>query len=130
MNYGMKNPCDSCPFVIAHRFPLSPERVEEIRDNRGEFPCHNTVDYGAIDDGDYDGGALPYNRDTSGESHCVGYLIVCWSDWGGFNQIQAMSARMGEFSPEDLPLSRQAGVFKTWDDMVESMENLEEGRRE
>ncbi len=112
MKYTMKKPCDSCPFVIAHEFYLTPERVEELRDNRGEFPCHQTVDYNALVEDDY--------RDQSGETHCVGHLIVSWADWGGFNQIQAMTARMGEFVPEELPTPKESGCFETWGDMVET----------
>lgn len=126
MKYGMKKPCDSCPFVIGHEFYLHPERVEEIRDNRGEFPCHQTVDYDAEheweDDEDYDGVA-PAHRSTQDESHCVGHLIVSWADWGGFNQIQAITARMGEFVPEELPTPAESGCFETWEAMVEANKN-------
>ncbi len=123
MEYGLKQPCHSCPFVIAHQFPLRPERIEEIRDCRAEFSCHNTVDY----DGDeevYDdeGVGNPY-RSTKGEHHCLGHLIVCWADWGGFDQIQAMSARAGMFKPEELPTPEEAGVFATWADMIQANED-------
>lgn len=125
----MKKPCDSCPFVIAHGFYLTPERVEELQDNRGEFPCHQTVEYDQDweewdEDADYDGIA-PQHRDTSKETHCVGHLIVSWADWGGFNQIQAMTARMGEFIPEDLPTPEASGVFATWQDMIDTNEERE-----
>lgn len=123
MKYMMKKPCDSCPFVIAHEFHLTAERVEELRDNRGEFPCHQTVDYNQDweewDEDEYDGVA-PQHRNTENESHCVGHLIVSWADWGGFNQIQAMTARMGEFKPEELPTPKESGCFNTWEDMVET----------
>lgn len=126
MKYGMKKPCGSCPFVRAHNFYLHPERVEEIRDNQGEFPCHNSVDYNAIveDDENYEGIASP-RRDQSQEVHCLGHLMVCWADWGGFNQIQAFSARLGEFSPEEMPTCEEADVFDTWEEMVERMRELD-----
>jgi hypothetical protein len=113
----MKKPCDSCPFVRGHAFPLLPERVQEIRDNRGEFPCHQTVDYDSWDDDDDDGAS----RDQAHEVHCVGHLIVQWSDWGGFNQLQAMAARFGLFDPQALPTPAEADVFATWDEMIVRM---------
>ncbi len=130
MKYGMKKPCDSCPFVRRHNFYLTPERVEEIRDNRGEFPCHQTVDYNAAvcDDEDYDGIASPH-RDQSQESHCVGHLIVCWSDWKGFNQIQAMTARAKLFNPEEMPTCEEADVYDTWEEIIERMREMHEAIR-
>lgn len=118
----MKKPCVSCPFVRAHEFHLHPERIEEIRDNRGEFACHNTVDYDSWDDEEDEDGL---DRDRSGEQHCVGHLIVQWSDWEGFNTAQAMAARMGMFDPHALPTPEEVDVFETWDEMVQFMEDLE-----
>ena len=123
MKYDLKKPCKSCPFVIAIEFHLRPERIEEIRDCRAEFSCHNTGDYDGDDDVyDEAGVGNPY-RSTEGEQHCLGHLIVCWADWGGFDQIQAMSARAGMFKPEELPTPEAAGVFATWDDMIDANED-------
>ena len=104
MNYDLKRPCKSCPFVIAHEFCRRPERIEEIRDCRAEFSCHNTVDYDAIeedaeyedfDDEDGAWGQASAHRSTQGESHCYGHLVLTWSEWNGFDQLQAMAARAG-----------------------------------
>lgn len=123
MKYGLKKPCVTCPFVIAHKFPLRPDRIEEIRDCRAEFSCHNTVDYdGPEEVYDDEGVANPY-RSTKGEQHCMGHLIVCWADWGGFDQMQAMAARAGMFKPEELPTPEEAGVFETWADMITANED-------
>ena len=122
MKYELKKPCKTCPFVIAHEFPLRPDRIEEIRDCRATFSCHNTVDYDGDDDPyDEEGVGNPY-RSTKGEQHCMGHLIVCWAEWGGFDQMQAMAARAGMFKPEELPTPEEAGVFETWDDMITANE--------
>ena len=131
MNYDLKRPCKSCPFVIAHEFCLRPERIEEIRDCRAEFSCHNTVDYDAIeedaeyedfDDEDGAWGQASAHRSTQGESHCYGHLVLTWSEWNGFDQLQAMAARAGLFSPKELPTPEDAGVFETWDEMIQANE--------
>ncbi|MCK5651760.1 MAG: hypothetical protein KAJ42_10300 [Gemmatimonadetes bacterium] len=123
MKYELKKPCKTCPFVIAHKFPLRPDRIEEIRDCRATFSCHNTVDYDAEEDVyDEEGVGNPY-RSTKGEQHCFGFLVVCWADWGGFDQMQAMAARAGMFKPEELPTPEEAGVFATWADMIDANED-------
>jgi hypothetical protein len=131
VKYGLKKPCKSCPFVIAVEFHLRPERIEEIRDCRAEFSCHNTVDYDAIEDDveyqdfeDEDGawGQADAARSTVGESHCYGHLVLTWSEWNGFDQLQAMAARAGMFDPKELPTPDEAGVFETWADMIQANE--------
>jgi hypothetical protein len=127
MKYELKKPCKTCPFVIAHQFPLRAERIEEIRDCRSTFSCHNTVDYDAIekrvDWEEEDSEEYGAYRETMGEQHCLGHLIVCWADWGGFDQLQAMAARAGMFDPKALPTPEAAGVFATWDDMIQANED-------
>lgn len=120
MKYHLKKPCKTCPFVVSNDFYLRPGRVEEIRDNRGEFPCHNTVDYEAATDSET--GEMASWRDTSEEQHCFGHLVLQWHEWGGFNQLQALAASMGWFNPEELPTAEEAGVYDSWDEMVTRME--------
>ncbi|MEE8551437.1 MAG: hypothetical protein V3T08_09330 [Gemmatimonadota bacterium] len=112
---------EACPFVISHEFHLHPERVEEIRDHAGGgFPCHQTVDYDSFDESeDADG----IDRDRSKEIHCVGSLILQWADWNGFDGGPAFAARCGMFDPPALPTPDAAGVFDSWDDMIEQMED-------
>jgi len=85
------------------------------------------VDYDAVveDDEDFEGIASPH-RDQSQEVHCLGHLIVQWSDWGGFNKIQAWSARLGEFKPEEMPTPEEADVFETWEEMIERCREMHE----
>ena len=120
MNYGLKKPCGSCPFVIANDFRLNPERILEISQANG-FSCHSTVDYdGAADE---HGDVSPY-RDQKGEHHCFGHLVVQWAEYGGFDQLTAWAARCGDFDPNELPTPEEAGVFETFGDYIDR----EEGR--
>lgn len=60
-------------------------------------------------------------RDQSGEKHCFGYLVLCWHEWKGFDQLQAMAARAGMFDPNQLPKPEEVDVFESWDEMIEAM---------
>jgi hypothetical protein len=120
MLFTMKKTCDSCPFVAAHKFMLSPERVEELEAHAdGGFPCHQTVDYSSWDEcEDPDG----HDRDRSKEVHCLGHLVLQWNEWNGFGNMAALAARMGMFKPEELPTAEAAGVFGTWQEMADAQE--------
>ena len=120
MLFTMKKPCDSCPFVAAHKFMLSPARVEELEAHAdGGFPCHQTVDYNSWDECEDPDGLC---RDRSKEVHCLGHLILQWNEWNGFGNMAALAARMGMFKPEELPTSEAAGVFGTWQEMADAQE--------
>ena len=47
-------------------------------------------------------------------------MIMSWLAYGGLGQIDAMSARCGDFDPNDLDLD--APVFDGWDEMADAME--------
>jgi hypothetical protein len=119
--FTMKEPCNNCPFVIAHGFHLSMARVRELEEAAdGCFPCHQTVDYDSWDEyEDPDGDC----RDRSKEVHCLGHLILQWNEWKAFGKVAAMAARMGMFKPEELPTAYAAGVFESWEEMVEAQED-------
>lgn len=120
MKYTMSgSPCEACPFIVANEFSLRPDRIREFM--QMQFPCHQTVDFASWDEceeDDPDG----RGRDKSKEVHCLGHLIICWADWGGFNTIQAMTARIGEFDPHELPTPEESGCFETWDEMIQANE--------
>lgn len=126
MNYGLKKPCASCPFVKAHNFPLMPDRIMEIAD-ASSFPCHNTVNYdyetSDWDDEEFEGVAPP-DRDTSNEHQCLGWLVVQWAEYEGFPNATAFMAARGYFKPEELPSPEEAGCFATFGEYAER----EEGR--
>lgn len=111
MNYGLKKPCSSCPFVEAHTFHLRADRIMEIAD-ANSFSCHNTVDY---DREDPETGEMSAYRDKEGEHQCFGWLVVQWAQYGGFPAVTAFAARLGSFSPEDLPTPEEAGCYPTFD---------------
>ncbi len=123
----MKEPCDSCPFVKANNFYLHPGRVQEIKDaSDGPFPCHQTVDYESWDD---DSGEDPdgVGRDRRNEVHCLGQLILQFTEWNGFGTFGMIAARLGVFDPLKMPTAEEAGVFRSWEEMKTHMQN-QEGR--
>lgn len=115
MNYGLKKPCASCPFVEANDFPLDPERIEEIAEADG-FACHNTVDYDAWDEDEE--GYVP----TAGEHHCYGHLVIQWAQHTGFLTVTAWAAREGAFDPTALPEPSEVGCFESFEDYVQREE--------
>ncbi len=118
MNFTMKKPCDNCPFVIAHEFPLTADRIRELEAHvDGGFPCHQTVDYGSWDECEDPDGE---GRDRTKEVHCLGHLILQWNEWKGFGNLAALAAGMGMFKPEELPTSAAAGVFESWEEMADA----------
>lgn len=117
MNYGLKKPCKSCPFVMAHNFPLMPDRIREIED-ASSFPCHNTVDYDALDYESLDGEPEYTFRDREGEHQCLGWLVLQWAQHRGFSPATAFMASRGLFSPEELPSPEEVGCFETFDAYV------------
>ena len=45
MDYTLRKPCVKCPFRRTAPCPLTETRLVEIASCRGEFPCHETLDY-------------------------------------------------------------------------------------
>ena len=119
MKFDLKKPCKSCPFVVAHDFHLTPERIAEIADAFA-FPCHKTVDY---DDDDE-----RINR--ASEQHCFGHLVVQWAEYGGFNKGAAFAAQSGMFDPHALPTPADVGCFETFGEYINREEDRRIGRRE
>ncbi len=117
--FTMKTPCDSCPFVRKNNFYLEPARVQEIEDHcDGPFPCHQTVDYGSWDDYD-DPDGQKRNRDK--EVHCLGQLILQFTEWNGFGTVGMLAASFGLFDPKAMPTAEEADVFESWEEMREHM---------
>lgn len=125
MNFGLRKPCKTCPFVVAHDFPLRPDRIMEIRD-ADHFTCHNTIDYDGpdADEDDDDGGPNP-NRDHTGEQTCAGWLIMQWAQFQGFPSWVGFAASRGMFNPHALQGAEQAGCYATFEDYARRAE--EEG---
>lgn len=123
MNFGLKHPCKSCPFVEAHDFSLTPERIMELRD-ADHFTCHNTIDYeyeSSYEDEDFEGAAPP-DRDRSGEQTCMGWLIMQWAQFQGFPSWVGFAASKGIFDPHALPTAEASGCFPTFEAYAEREE--------
>ena len=122
----MKEPCDSCPFVRKNNFYLHPGRVQEIEDaSDGPFPCHQTVDYESWDEDGEDPEGQERDRDK--EVHCLGHLILQFTEWNGFGTFGSIAARMNLFDPLKMLTAEEAGVFQTWEEMRERMREMGRG---
>lgn len=92
MNYGLRTPCDNCPFRKVGGIRLYPERVREIaRDNEGTFPCHKTTRH------DEDGEHVQHDK----EAHCAGYLIFR-EKIEHPNQMMRIAERLGMYDAKRL----------------------------
>jgi hypothetical protein len=72
---------------------------------RGEFPCHNTVNYHSP-------------RKRMNESHCAGALILL-EKLGRPSQMMRISERLGMYDPRKLDMT--APVFESFKEMREAM---------
>lgn len=105
--YKLTRPCDLCPFRSDIEPFLRPGRVDEIERSlvRGEFPCHNTVNYDRP-------------RRRMDESHCAGALILL-EKLGRPSQMMRISERLGMYDPRKLDMT--APVFESFEQMREAM---------
>ncbi len=121
--FTMKEPCDSCPFVKGNNFYLTPGRVLELLGAvDGPFPCHQTVNYESWDDYDDPDGQ---QRDRKNEVHCLGHLILQFTEWNGFGTFGMIAARFKLFDPLKMPTAEEADVFRSWEEMRIHMEGME-----
>ena len=117
--FTMKEPCDSCPFVKGNNFYLDPRRVQELEDAvDGPFPCHQTVNYESWNEEEDPDGVT---RDRDKEVHCLGHLILQFTEWGGFGTFAMIAARFNLFDPLKLPTAEEADIFRTWEGMRDHM---------
>lgn len=108
--YGMVTPCDQCPFRNDIDPYLREGRVREIERSldRGEFPCHKTVEH------DEDGEPI-----HSGEQiHCAGALILMEKE-GRSSQMMRIAERIGIYDPSKLNMG--APVFGSFNEMAKAM---------
>lgn len=112
--YGITTPCDSCPFRNDIDPFLTYDRVREIEYalQRGEFPCHKTVDYDSEDeDGD--------ETSTENAKHCAGALILL-EKLNRPSQMMRICERVGLYDRSKLNMD--APVFKSFDEMAKAQE--------
>ncbi len=117
--YRLTKPCIDCPFRTDIRPYLRPGRVDEIRAGlvRSEFRCHKTVNYDAMpvdDEGEPDAAS----RDTTGEAHCAGALILL-EKLGEPSQMMRVCERIGLYDRTKLDMA--APVFDSFEAMREAM---------
>jgi len=118
--YALKTPCTSCPFRSDIRPFIRPERVDEIEQGlvRGEFPCHKTVNYDSAPERD-DGLLELELRDSTGEVHCAGALILL-EKLGQPSQMMRISERIGVYDARQLDMN--APVYDSFEEMREAHE--------
>jgi len=119
MDYSLHKPCPKCPFRYDIPGYLTAVRVEEIRDSlvRGEFPCHQTVNYDSLEKLEYeDGDSLPESVDKKSK-HCVGALILLEKE-GIPSQMMRICERIGFCDRTKLDMD--APIFDSFDEMIDN----------
>jgi hypothetical protein len=116
-----------CPFRTDIRPYLRPERVDEIRLSlvRAEFPCHRTINRDSVPEND-DGESDMDLRDTTGEAHCAGALILL-EKIEEPSQMMRIGERLRMYDRRKLDM--KAPVFNTFQEMRDAMEEEQTSRR-
>ena len=103
----MTRPCKTCPFLRSEnglRY-LGGERMREIVDSDGGFPCHRTIE------------------DTGGtgpKQECAGFLIYNLVN-GSAPQLMRIMGRMGMIDEKRL-LKARGAVFTDFDELAEAQD--------
>lgn len=113
MNYGMKTPCDNCPFRKEGGIRLHPRRAKEIATGDGEFPCHKTT---VEDTASEDGGLVA----TDNSAFCAGFLIFR-EKLDHPNQMMRVCERLGMYDARAL-MENNPAVPEVFDSMEELAE--------
>ncbi len=120
MKYTRKSPCSNCPFRSDRPFHLRPGRVREIEHSldRGEFPCHKTVDY----DQDEDTTTTTGNEQ---EVHCAGALILL-EKLERPSQMMRICERIGLYDRRKLDMN--APVYDDFEQMERGCSERQKSR--
>jgi hypothetical protein len=119
MSYKLTRPCVECPSRTDVPPYLTAARVREIERGlvRGEFSCHETVDYDRWEDDDE--GEPQYNP-SGEEEHCAGALILL-EKLGRPSQMMRISERLrnkdGSPMYDARKLDMDAPVFDSFEEM-------------
>jgi hypothetical protein len=120
MDYDLTKPCKNCSFRTDIPAFLTSGRVEEIQDSleRGEFPCHETIDYNHLHEIGHDEykDKLPYDVSESAK-HCAGALILLEKEEAP-SQMMRIAERLRCYDRTKLDMD--APVFDTFDEMIDS----------
>lgn len=110
MNFDMTKPCDNCPFRREGGIRLTDERVIEIAESDGEFPCHKTT----VDDGN---GELV---ETEKSAHCAGFLIFR-EKTNTPSQMMRICERLGMYDARKFVENEAADeIFDSIDEMLDA----------
>jgi len=111
MKTDLKTPCSRCPFRIESFFPLNENRILEIEDMPGLFPCHKTVDY-SDDEGE--------GIETKDTQLCAGFVSVHNNQDTDNNMLRIMM-RLGMLDPETY--NSDVPCYESFDDYVYAQED-------
>lgn len=107
MDYSKTTACSNCPFRREGGIRLTLERVIEITQSEGAFPCHKTTE--TDDEGEL--------VRTGKEVHCAGFLILREKQQQP-NQMMRIAERLGMYNAEELMKSKSVcEVFDSVDEM-------------
>lgn len=121
MDYKLTTPCGKCPFSRTTPPFLRRGRVTQMqRDlDRGEFACHQTLDYNldynpSYDDDDSGNDSFEPREIPGRTQHCAGALII-QAKTGQFGQMARIAGRIGLFDADALDMD--APVFDSFEEM-------------
>lgn len=110
--FALRRPCRNCPFRNDHRFYLSADRAQKIRDDlrRGTiFYCHKTIDY-----------ASDETPDVSDARRCAGAAAVLRNEGSPPCQSEQIATRLGLATPK---LDADQPVYDSLDEWVNAHTN-------
>ena len=111
IDFGLKKPCNNCPFRTDVKPYLRTQRVvsilRSITEGDATFSCHKTTKH------DDDGNPVPGRK----EKHCAGALILL-EKMKQPNQLMRIGARLNFYKPAKLRMD--APVYDTAIAMVDA----------
>lgn len=126
MDYTLTSPCANCPFRKTKAGMITPGRAFEISDmmldrQGGQFPCHKTVDYSAVEDVEEDA------QVTEKTQHCAGALIFAEKIGKHGTQMMRIMERLGMYDAKKLMADPEvvALVYDSREEMIEAAEAAE-----
>ena len=109
MRFNLSKPCRECPFATDGRFVgLGREMKAEIANQLQVFPCHNTVDYSNVNEGEF----------VAKTEACAGFLLMHEHE-GKPNQNMQIARFFGLYDPSKMDMT--APVFKSRAEFVEGL---------
>lgn len=116
---NLVRPCEHCPFRTDIRPYLRASRVWEIEESldQGHFPCHETLNYDDLEDGE-EPDTIKMLTDKS--AHCAGAMILL-EKLELRSNLMRVYERMGWYDPKKLDM--KAPIFDSFDAMANAQED-------